>query len=62
MGYFDGEKNILKRYARRGQCFSTTQNMQKLHKEEISVGYPDIERNGFVFSDGCGWIEPSFAE
>jgi hypothetical protein len=24
MGYFEGEKNILKRYARRGQCFSTT--------------------------------------
>ena len=24
MGYYEGEKNILKRYARRGQCFSTT--------------------------------------
>jgi hypothetical protein len=33
-----------------------------LHKDEIYIGYPDVERNGYVFSDGCGWIEPSFAE
>lgn len=26
------------------------------------IGYPDFEKNGYCFSDGCGWIEPSFAE
>jgi hypothetical protein len=33
-----------------------------ISKEEIFVGFPDVVKNEFVFSDGCGWIEPSFAK
>ena len=51
----------MKRYARRGQCFSTTKNVMQLTKNEVYIGYPDIERNGFCFSDGCGWIRPDLA-
>ena len=42
MGFFDNEKNILKKFARRGQCFSTTQNFKILQKDDVYVGYPDI--------------------
>ena len=31
MGEFDYEKNILKQYARRGQCFSTAKFITELH-------------------------------
>ena len=61
MGDFSKEKNILKRYARRGQCFSTTKNVANLTEEQVVQYYPDIERNGFCFSDGCGFIHPDLA-
>ena len=61
MGQFDLEKNILKRYARRGQCFSTTKFVTRLREEMVEQGLPDIERDGFVFSDGCGYIHPDLA-
>ena len=61
MGSFDHEKNILKRYARRGQCFSTTKHVCHLNFDEVCINHPDIERNGFVFSDGCGLIHPDLA-
>lgn len=61
MGDFTKEKNILKRYARRGQCFSTTKNVQVLKPSQIVFNYPDIERNGHTFSDGCGYIHPQLA-
>lgn len=62
MGEFDHEKNILKRYARRGQCFSTTKKVQDLLPGRVLQGYPDEERNGHCFSDGCGWIHPELAD
>jgi len=61
MGNFSKEKNILKRYARRGQCFSTTKNVAQLDTSTVIQNYPDIERNGFTFSDGCGFIRPDLA-
>jgi RNA-dependent RNA polymerase len=62
MGNFEKEKNILKRYARRGQCFSTTKMFQTISKDEVNLCYPDIERDGYVFSDGCGLIRPDIAQ
>jgi len=35
MGDFSKEKNILKRYARRGQCFSTTKNVKILSINQV---------------------------
>lgn len=61
MGSFEHEKNILKRYARRGQCFSTTKQITQIAKERIFLYYPDISRNGHEFSDGCGIIHPDLA-
>ncbi|KAK5117494.1 hypothetical protein LTR85_008879 [Meristemomyces frigidus] len=52
--------NVVARYASRiGQCFSTTRAM--------SIGVkidpiPDIERNGFCFTDGVGKISPFLAQ
>lgn len=51
LGKFDHIKTIAKYGARLGQCFSTTRAMG------ISVSLhniPDIERNGFNFTDGVG--------
>lgn len=62
MGSFEHEKNILKRYARRGQCFSTTKNVAILSRDDVSFGLSDIERDGFNFSDGCGLIHPELAQ
>ena len=39
MGNFEKEKNILKRYARRGQCFSTTKKFQTMRREEVNMKY-----------------------
>ncbi|KAF3941467.1 hypothetical protein ABW19_dt0209484 [Dactylella cylindrospora] len=60
MGDFEGIKVIAKYAARIGQCFSTTRAMNgfKVHKIEI----PDVERNGFCFTDGCGTISQSAAQ
>ena len=62
MGSFDHEKNILKRYARRGQCFSTTKKVLQLEEADVNQNFPDVQRNGFVFSDGCGFISPGLAQ
>ena len=35
LGSFSQEKNILKQFARIGQCFSTTQHFKSLKPEEI---------------------------
>lgn len=56
MGDFSQEKNILKKYARRGQCFSTAKFIMELKPNELQSGYPDIKRNGYTFTDGCGHI------
>ena len=61
MGDFSFEKNILKRYARRGQCFSTAKFILTLRPEQIISNYPDIKRNGKCFTDGAGHISPRLA-
>ena len=61
MGRFCQEKNVLKRYARRGQCFSTTKKVTELDSTIVYQGLEDVERNGHVFSDGCGWISEELA-
>lgn len=52
LGQFGHIKSIAKYGARLGQCLSTTRamttNVNKLHE------IPDIERNGYTFTDGVG--------
>ena len=62
MGNFDSEKNILKKFARRGQCFSTSKLICKLEKENVQFSYPDIKRNGHCFTDGVGYISQEIAQ
>lgn len=62
MGNFSQEKNILKRYARRGQCFSTTKFIVNLNDEQVMLNVPDIKKNGFIFTDGCGYISSELAQ
>lgn len=63
MGQFDHEKNILKKYARKGQCFSTSRYIFTLEPNELMLGEtPDIKRNGFCFTDGVGYISAKTAE
>jgi len=61
MGSFNHEPKILKRYARRGQCFSTTTFVAELNPKKVKLNYPDIERNQYCFTDGCGYINPVLA-
>ena len=35
MGNFDKEKNVLKKYARKGQCFSTSKFILTLSKDQV---------------------------
>jgi RNA-dependent RNA polymerase len=28
----------------------------------VKLNYPDIERNGYCFTDGCGYISPCLAQ
>ncbi|PKY56302.1 RdRP-domain-containing protein [Rhizophagus irregularis] len=54
MGNFT-DKTVAKYAARMGQCFSSTRAIQRLPVHDIKE-IPDIERNGYVFSDGIGKI------
>ena len=54
MGYFYDIRIIAKHAARLGQCFSTTRAV--VNTTVRIREHPDIERNGFVFSDGVGRI------
>ncbi|GBC04988.1 hypothetical protein RclHR1_00060001 [Rhizophagus clarus] len=60
MGNFS-DKTVAKYAARMGQCFSSTRAIQRLPVNDIEE-IPDIERNGYVFSDGIGKISPSLAK
>ncbi|KAK9448603.1 RNA dependent RNA polymerase-domain-containing protein [Limtongia smithiae] len=60
MGTFSNIKSIAKNMARVGQCFSTT---RALRTTKPLVKYiPDIERNGFCFTDGVGKMSPAVAQ
>lgn len=57
MGRFDHIKIIAKYAARLGQCFSTTRDIRGISVPTIRP-IPDIERNGYCFTDGVGKISP----
>jgi RNA-dependent RNA polymerase len=61
MGDFGQIKNAAKYAARMGQCFSSTTATCNVEPHEWCV-IPDIERNGYVFSDGIGKISVEFAK
>lgn len=51
-GYFP-KVSVAKYAARLGQCFSTTFRTVALENSQIRI-IPDVERNGYVFTDGVG--------
>lgn len=53
-------KNVAKYASRMGQCFSSTFFTLKVPKEEV-IDLPEIVRNGYTFSDGCGKMTSAFA-
>lgn len=59
MGQFPTQ-NVAKFAARMGQCFSSTFLTLAVPKKKVKKLY-DVQRNGYVFSDGCGRIAPEFA-
>ena len=62
MGDFSKETNVLKKFARKGQCFSTSRHMCVMKPDEVTFGVEDIVRNGYTFSDGVGYISPALAK
>jgi RNA-dependent RNA polymerase len=60
-GDFDHIKVIAKYAARLGQCFSTTRVLQGIPNPTIK-NIPDIERNGYCFTDGVGKISKFLAD
>ena len=59
MGSFDHIRSVALFASRLGQCFSTTRAITtQAEIEEVD----DIERNGFMFSDGVGKISPILAQ
>lgn len=60
MGKFQN-KNVAKYAARMGQCFSSTYATVQVLPNEVDPELPDIERNGYCFSDGIGKITPDLA-
>lgn len=62
MGDFSKEKNILKKFARKGQCFSSSKFVQQLDTSQVTLDVEDIKRNGYTFSDGVGYISVPLAD
>ncbi|KAK6502188.1 hypothetical protein TWF506_002779 [Arthrobotrys conoides] len=60
MGNFEKIKVVAKFSARLGQCFSTTRAVSGFKVKDTTI--PDVERNGFCFTDGCGTISPLAAQ
>ncbi|KAL5975839.1 RNA-dependent RNA polymerase [Asimina triloba] len=60
MGQFY-DKNIAKCAARMGQCFSSTYATVEVPSGQVNMLLPDIERNGYEFSDGIGKMTPDLA-
>lgn len=61
MGRFTHIKVVAKYAARLGQCFSTTRLLGGVLAPTI-VSIPDVERNGYCFTDGVGKISPILAK
>ena len=62
MGDFSKETNVLKKFARKGQCFSSSKYVCDMKPEEVTFGVEDIVRNGYTFTDGVGYISPALAK
>ncbi|RDA91943.1 hypothetical protein CP533_1312 [Ophiocordyceps camponoti-saundersi (nom. inval.)] len=60
MGNFDHIRIVAKYAARMGQCFSTTREIRGICKPEVQR-IPDVERNGYCFTDGVGIISEFLA-
>ncbi|KAF5208272.1 RNA-dependent RNA polymerase [Thalictrum thalictroides] len=60
MGQFR-DRNVAKCAARIGLCFSSTYATLEVPSEKINFDYPEIERNGYFFSDGIGLLTPDLA-
>ncbi|KAL0313203.1 UNVERIFIED_CONTAM: RNA-dependent RNA polymerase 6 [Sesamum radiatum] len=60
MGKFT-QRNVAKCAARMGQCFSSTYATIEVPLTEVNSQFPDVERNGYVFSDGIGMISANLA-
>ncbi|XP_008778879.2 probable RNA-dependent RNA polymerase SHL2 [Phoenix dactylifera] len=60
MGKF-ANKNVAKCAARMGQCFSSTYATVDVPPDQVNPLLPDIERKGYIFSDGIGKITPELA-
>ncbi|KAF4124615.1 RNA-dependent RNA polymerase [Geosmithia morbida] len=60
MGEFNHIKIIAKYTARVGQCFSTTREIKGIRSPTVCK-IPDIERNGYCFTDGVGIISSFLA-
>lgn len=59
LGHFSNINVVAKYCSRIGQCFSTTRATRwSVQTEKI----PDINRNGFCFTDGVGKISPFLAQ
>lgn len=54
MGDFSDIRNVARNAARLGQCFSTTRAVVGCPVDVVEID--DIQRNGYVFSDGIGMI------
>ncbi|KAL0311780.1 UNVERIFIED_CONTAM: RNA-dependent RNA polymerase 6 [Sesamum radiatum] len=52
MHYASPIRNVAKCAARMGQCFSSTYATIEVPLTEVNSQFPDVERNGYVFSDG----------
>uniref|UniRef100_A0A8H7NJT6 RNA-dependent RNA polymerase n=1 Tax=Bionectria ochroleuca TaxID=29856 RepID=A0A8H7NJT6_BIOOC len=60
MGQFDHIKIVAKYAARLGQCLSTTREIRGIAAPQITK-IPDVEKNGYCFSDGVGKMSPVVA-
>ncbi|KAJ5299684.1 hypothetical protein N7476_011241 [Penicillium atrosanguineum] len=60
MGQFNHIRNVARYTSRLGQCFSTTRSIGTYTVQIEKI--PDIERNGYNFSDGVGKISKFLAQ
>ena len=71
LGKFKDDEGLLKMYARRGQCFTTTKFIAKLGKYQLKIindvkrqkqDDPDDPDGDYTFTDGCGNISTALAD
>ncbi|KAJ3069244.1 hypothetical protein HDU99_002988 [Rhizoclosmatium hyalinum] len=62
MGDFSMIKNPARYSARLAQALTSTTPTIEIQPHEVEMHAPDVERNGYVFSDGIGTISPDLAD